>query len=500
MEDLEKKEIEKEAIKKYQESQTFSAIEFAKQLNQIMLEGMKDKNKTKFYKKYTSEQVDKYLADPAKYENELREVSRYLYVSSPQYYRLINYFPSMAILSPIVVPLDVEKLKKNTSKTEKAYRQSSKVLNNMKISHEFLKVLQVAFREDVFYGYEIETDESYYIKALNPKYCKICSVYDGCFTYLFDFSYFDTYKEDLESYKVIDKEFDKKYNAYKSNGNLRWQELNPDKEICIKIQETFDFCCPPFISIFNDLYDICDYKDMNKAKVERDNTNFVGFEMPVKKDSNNLDDWTLNIGTMKSYFAFIQSCLQGQLGAFMSPMPFKELNFTSKQSEIDYVSNSIKSFWGSAGVPDVLMGENKTAGTLKYSINTDESLLFGVYRQLERWLTRKIKKSSSGMFGVIIPDLTIFNLKDEGDKYLKLSQYGYQGARTLVEATMKVSQVGIEGLGYLENTILKKTENMIPVSSSYTQSSDSETGRPTQDEVTESGQQSRDDDVNKNRD
>lgn len=501
---LTEEQIKQKAIKEYQESQTFSVMEFAKQMQQIMIESMSTKNKIKFYKKYKPEEVDKYLLDPAQYEKQLREISRYLAVSSPQYWRLVNYFPSIAILNPVLVPFDYDKLTKNKSKSLKSFNECTKKLDNMNIQHEFLKVLQIAFREDVFYGYEIETDNSYYIKALDPQYCRLKGKYDGCFTYEFDFSYFDAFRteNELAEYTLIDRDFLIKYNKYKESSSLyRWQELNLDKEICIKYQDTFDFCCPPYISVFNDLYDISDYKDMNKAKVEMDNTKFIGFKMPTRKDSDRPDDFTLDVETMKTYFAFIQSCLQGKVGAFMSPMEFQEISFPNQKSEADNVANAIKTFWGATGVADVLVGENKNAGTLKYSILTDESLLFNVYKQIGRILSRKFKQISNGMFMVTIPELTIFNIGDEFDKYLKASQYGYQGARTMVEATMKLTQNQAQGLGYIENELLNKKDNMFPVTSSYTMTGD-DTGAPSEtndSNVSESSQQTRDSSANENR-
>ena len=378
-------------------------------------------------------------------------------------------------------------------------------LDNMNIQHEFLKVLQTVYREDIFYGYEIETDNSYYIKSLNPQYCRTKGTYDGCFTYEFDFAYFDAFKteDELVQYTSIDEEFLKKYQLYKSNSTLyKWQELNLDKEICIKYQDTFDFCCPPFISVFNDLYDISDFKDMNKAKVEMDNTKFIGFDMENKgKDSQRPDDFLLETETMKTWFTFIQSCLQGRVGAFMSPMPFHEISFPAQTSDVDNVSNSIKSFWSATGVADVLVGENKNAGTLKYSIKTDEALLFNVYKQIGRILSRKFKQISNGLFMVQLPDLTIFNIQEEFDKNLKASQYGYQGARTMVEATMKLSQNQAMGLGFMENILLKKQENMFPVTSSYTMTGD-ENGAPSETDdtkVSDSAEQTRSSSANENR-
>lgn len=502
---LNDEEIKKQAVKEYQESQTFAVMEFAKQMQQIMIESMSKNNKIKFYKKYKPEDVEKYLADPAQYEKQLREISRYLAVSSPQYWRLINYFPSIAILNPVIVPFDYDKLTKNKNKSLKAFNECTKKLDNMNIQHEFLKVLQTVYREDIFYGYEIETDNSYYIKALDPQYCRPKGTYDGCFTYEFDFSYFDAFKteNELAEYTLIDKEFLIKYNKYKENSSTyRWQELNLDKEVCVKYQDTFDFCCPPFISVFNDLYDISDFKDMNKAKVEMDNTKFIGFSMPTRgKDSTRPDDFTLDTETMKTYFAFIQSCLQGKVGAFMSPMDFKEISFPNQQSEVDNVANAIKSFWGATGVADVLVGENKNAGTLKYSIKTDEALLFNVYSQIGRILSRKFKQVSNGLFMVTVPKLTIFNINDEFDKNLKASQYGYQGARTMVEATMQLTQNQTQGLGYIENILLEKQQNMFPVTSSYTMTSD-DVGSPAETDdskVSDSAEQTRSSSANENR-
>lgn len=497
-------EIKRKAIEEYQRSQTNAIMEFAKQQQTIMLENMSSKNKTNFYKKYKPDQVDRYLADPSKSEKELREVSRYLSVSSPQYWRLINYLPSIAILSPIIVPFDSEKVIKNKIKTTKILNKCTKVLDNMNVQHEFLKILQTIFREDIYYGYEIETDTSYYIKTLDSKYCRPYGNYDGTLNYQFDFSYFDNNSDPdvdkLTLYEQIDKEFVVKYKLYKENGSkCRWQEVNPDKQICIKAQESFDFCCPPFISVFNDAYDIADYKDLNKAKVEVDNTKFIGFDMETKKDSSSPDDFKLSEELMKAYFAFIQSCLGGKVGSFMSPMPFKSVDFKDSSNQIDNVSNAIIAFWSASGVADVLMGENKNAGTLKYAIKTDEALLFNVYKQIERFLSRKFKQLSGGMFKVLLPELTIFNISDELDKYLKLSQYGYVGARTFVSSAMKVTQNQFSGLAFMENEIYSMRENMYPVSSSYTMSGDEGGKTEKKDEdLTESGQQTRDDTTNEN--
>lgn len=478
---------------------------FAQQMKQIILdmESMKENNRKRFYKKYTPEQVTSFLLDPAKYEKQLRDISRYLVTSSPQYYRLVSYLPSIAILRPMIVPFDMEKVEKNIKKTKQVLRKSMKVIDNMSIQHEFLKIMNVMAREDIFYGYEIETDDSYFIKQLDPRYCRIKGRYDGCFTYEFDFAFFDSYPEELENYTTsVDAEFGIKYALFKNNGK-RWQELNLDKEVCMKFQETFDFICPPYVSVFNDLYDIIIYKDMNKQKFENEINTFIGLKMPLRQGTNEVDDFLLEGDTMREWFSFMQSCLGGKVGLFMTPMDFEGVSFGSKNSAnntSDVVNSAVKNFWGSTGVADVLVGENKNAGTLKYSINTDEALLFEIYRQFERFISRKIKKVSNGLFKVIIPNLTYFNIEAVAQRNLTASQYGYNGAITLVEATMGLSQNESEGLGYIENKVLNKHKNMLPVSSSHTQSGEVGNVEEQDDgEVSDSAQQTRDNDSNSNR-
>ena len=103
---------------------------------------------------------------------------------------------------------------------------------------------------------------------------------------------------------------------------------------------------------------------------------------------------------------------------------------------------------------------------------------------------------------VMIPDLTIFNIDSEFDKYLKASQYGYQGARTMVEATMKLTQNQVQGLGFIENELLEKPKNMFPVTSSYTMTGDG-SGAPAETNdanVSDSSQQTRNNSSNENRD
>ena len=96
---------------------------------------------------------------------------------SPQYTSILNYFISMCRFNAIVIPnatkysskegqYDLEKLRKDY---EKAIQQ----LDKLNYQHEFLKIVEVCIKEDIFYGLEVESKDSYFIRQLDADYCKI---------------------------------------------------------------------------------------------------------------------------------------------------------------------------------------------------------------------------------------------------------------------------------------------------------------------------------------
>ena len=154
----------------------------------------------------------------------------------------------------------------DTDVVRKKYIDTVNFLEVMNLEHELSKVSLMCWLEDTFYGYEYRLKDSYFIQMLNPDYCQISSIEDGVFNFQFDFSYFNTRKAELDRF---DPEFKEKYEIYLSNRrNKRWQELDSNKTICIKINENFDYSVPPLSGILESLYDIEDFKQLKKARTE----------------------------------------------------------------------------------------------------------------------------------------------------------------------------------------------------------------------------------------
>ena len=460
------------------------------------LENNKDYNPT--YRKYTKSQIISYLENPASYEQQLRQMSQYLFNISNYYRRLIQYFAGMSTFSYIVVPYGVDYSKNvNLNKFRKGYYAVTNQLEKMNIRHEFSRALMVAFRDDIYYGYVWETNDSYTFQQLDADYCKISSIEDGVYNFAFNFGYFDSNKERLPNFPP---EFTTMYNAYKADNKLKWQELPSENSVSLKVNEQSYVPVPPFVSLFSALADIEDYRAISKDASEVNNYKALCLEIPTGGDGTFLIDYDL----CKEFYDMMCNVLPENIGAFMSPMKVTDWNFekSGAVSGTDEVAAAENSMWQQAGVNKILFGggEDPSSSTLNLSTINDQMIVFMMMRQIERWINRKLKSVSSSIkFKINILDVTYFNRVEMHNQYLKDGQYGLP-VRSAIMATAGYSPSDLENLSYLENTVLELNKNEVPLTSSNTQSAaDNEGGRPTNKSeglpLTDSGENSQEQDL-----
>ena len=489
-------------------------LEFARKFDSIVADSIMSKNKNHFSILFNKENVQAYLENPENYENELRQLSLILTTISPQYEKIMFYYPAISKFAPVLYP-NINKYGKegkvDTVKMKKDYLKVAGQLDVMNIKHEFKKIIAVCAREDVFYGYEFEEKESYYIKQLNSQYCKISSVEDGCFNFAFDFSFFDKNKkintdlleEDLVNY--YPSEFQEKYNAFKKDHSLRWQELDSSKTICMKFLEDIPYVFPPYANLFNDLSDLVDYKALKKTSSEINNYKLIGLKIPLL-DGEEADNFAVDVNTALTFYNKMVDGLPEGVGAFVTPLDFDDINFeSSNTSEFNNVTNAEDNLFTSAGLSSIIFGKGaENSGTLKYSTVYDEAVLFRFYRQAERWINRKFKRLYSNKFSVRLLDITYYNDTEFKQDLLQQAQYGLP-VKLLLASACDISPLEERGMSVLENSVLNLTEEWKPLMSSHTQtgeegSSDS-AGRPAErdENVGEAGQVTRDNDSNNKR-
>ena len=454
---------------------------------------------TKTLKRYDTEMVDKWLEQPSRYTKELRDLSLFLSQSNTIYFRTIQYMSSMAQICPVVIP---NHMNPNVVQARQDYLEVATLLDKLSLPHEMIKVFVSVFTEAVFFGLEYETDNSFYIKKLNPDYCRITTTVDGAYCYHFNLAFFnrDNTLELLKSYAEIWEGFIPAYAKYKKDASKQWVELPADKTICIKMNEASEHSIPPFVSVFGDLCHLADYKNLNKISVEQGNYQLLALELETSSKTEKENAFTVSTDVAMAFYNMIASNLPAGVGAFLTPVGAKPIKFDKKTSDANQVANATSALYDSLGISPILFSAANNSGALKYSIKVDEGLVFNIYRQIERWLNRKLKILDYD-FHVKLLDITTFNRGDVQAELLKMAQMSIP-VKAHLAASAGLSPLDMLNTSYLEYAILEVDDKWKPLASSHTQTKEEKSaGREAKDEteLSEKGQATRDSSSNDNR-
>lgn len=459
---------------------------------------------------YSQQDVREYLENYSTPESQkaLLDISDILYVRSPHFKRLVQYFSDMATFAYSVIPKEgfTEEDRKSPEEIREDYIEMTKFAKNLNIKHEYRKVMLEVFKSEVFFGYVHHTDDDFYIQKMSRDICAISSVEDGVFNYSVHMPSVD---ENIDVYRytmpqeVIDlynewmKEQDKRENSRRGNesGAIKkedemvsgdWKELSADKTIAIKFDENnHDVLVPPFASSFEAVYEIDGFKASRRNREQIDNYMMIFQQIPMRTDSESNNDFTIDFDSAGYFHEELVDSVPESVGVVTTPMELSPIEFKKDSIDIDNVAKSERGFWSSSGTSQALFStENNTTQGINASIKTDEQIVFALLRQFERWTARFTKHTyGESAFSIELLDITYFNQEDFYKKLLELSQYGVP-VKTIIPNAMGVEPIQVAGLTYLENEILGIHDNWIPMQSSHTMSG-KDSAKPTTTEDTD---------------
>ncbi len=494
------KEIEN--YQKNQEKDSYVARQlelFAKTQNAFkLLDLTKTQNRT--YTAFSKDKLRTYMKNPYNNASNLRNLSQFLYRMSYPYRRLIQYNAQMIDLSAMsVIPnYDITK-EVQQDKILKDYYNTLKKIRQIGLDKQILKLLIIAWREDTVYGYVYDDDKDFYIHILDGEYCKISSVQGGKLNFSFDFSYFRSHATDLEFW---DKEFTTKNNAYQNDTNLRWQELDPEKTICFKINcDDYLLSLPPFIALFEEIIDLIDLRSLQSVKDELSIYKLLVARMETLSGTNMPDDFSVDPDTAIDYYNRFAESLPDSVAACISPLPIEPIEFKGNTTEdVDMISNSTKNLFKNSGGSQILNNDN-VSGTTAFTalLKTDTAMaLKSVLPQIETWMNYYLSVRLGENHAIVkYLEVSYLTKQEKKKELLESAQYGVP-VKLTVAALDGFDPLDTLALQFLENDCLQLHEDWIPLQSSYTQSGtpteDTDPvngGAPKKDELTDEGEKSR---------
>lgn len=455
-------------------------------LNRLITRDLNNNTITPTFQKYTKDNISSYLANPYRYEKQLRDAVIYIYGASSHFRRLIQYFAGLTDLAYIISPHNIDPTKSvNTKSINRNYRKVLKAMTGMNVKTQLKNILKVCFREDIFYGYFWVTNDNITIQRLPSNYCAISSIEGNVYNVSFDFSYFDAHKNLIDN-GYYPPEFATKYQEYQKEKNKRWVELDPPYAFAVKCNaDISEYAVPPFAGLLREIYDIEDYKDLKLTKTALENYAMIVMNLPMNGDG----EWLIDFDKAKDFWSNLDAVLPEEIGSVLSPMKVDKIGFEkSNTGDTDTVAESEQNLFTAAGVSSLLFNnEHASSSSLLLSIKADQAMTYDLVKNIEDAINRLLQSLSFGKnFKIDFLDCSPFNRKECGDAYLKACTYGAPMISYYC-ASQGLDQEQMESMNFLEQDVLGLTKKFVPLQSSTQMSSEDskgatdEGGAPTKD-------------------
>jgi len=434
-------------------------------------------------RKYTKENVRNYLANPEKFERQVKELSIFLYVCSSEYKSFIDYRGKMLTHDFVLLPDGFLGDNSADKKLLNSFYLNLEFLENYNIKSKFSSIESILLREDIYFGYERSDGENFNWQRLPNNYCRI-EGYDsfGCFSFEFDFSYFNNKSVDIDNFEP---EFKVKYDVYKtSKSNKRWQKLDTSKAVCFKFDQSVLYALPYLSGIFPQLMGLEDYKDIQEESTRANNYKLITFEIPMKTGSDARPDQFL-VTEPQKFHANAKSNIPTGVAVLTTPFKSSVINLNNSQFDDNVVAKAENDIYTMANISKLIGNGGESSMGLERSINNDESLLFNLLRQYELWLKKRLRLFNASLpnrfrWRIELLDTTIYNRDKVFEKYLKSGTSGFN--KFYITSSLGISQHSFLGLAKLENKLLNLVDDMLKVlPSSATTSGNDVGGNPGKD-------------------
>lgn len=417
------------------------------------------------FKRYSKENINDYLANPYRYEKQLRDAVIYIYGASPHFKRIIQYFVGLNDQSYVVSPHRIDPKKANHNSIARNYRKVLNLLSIMNLRTIIPKILTICFREDTaFYTLWVSPD-SITFQQLPFEYCHISTIEGNVFNVTFDFSYFNSRIDYLNYYPP---EFRTKYELYLTDRmQLRYQELDSPNSFAIKANADIpEYSIPPFAGLLRGIYDLEDYRQLKLDRTAIENYAMVAMRIPTDDEGN----YGIDYDKAKKFWFNLDSVLPPEVGSVLTPMDIEKISFErTNTSDNNTVADAEEDLFTSAGVSSLLFNNAKaSANALLLSIKADQNLTYGIVKSIEDALNRFIQAQGYGKnFKVTFLNSSVYNNKDLGDSYLKACTYGLPFVGYYA-ASQGMNQGDVDSMHLLEHEILGIPEKFVPLQSSST--------------------------------
>ena len=432
-------------------------------------------------REYTPEKIERIITSGSLAEQQA--LSRNFFYKDGYYKQIIIHYATLLKYAGLLIPNPSLGKKLSTSHISKRYYNALDYVEKMNLPVFLTDCATRALIDGCYYGVIVQLDkQNFSVLDLPSGYCQTrYKDLNGDDLIEFDVSYFNsivdlTAKEQaLASYPKFIRDAYKKWQKQKSSNS--WVIIPSDIGICFPF---FDGR-PLFLSV---IPASLEYDDAIQTEQDRDAEEIRKIlvqKIPHLQDGRLLFEpdeaaemHAGAVGMLKGNKNISVLTTYADVDAVVSKTTGESTSKTLEQIE--------KNIYAQAGVSGQIFSSTGSS-TLDASIKNDIALMMYLANKFSRFITNSINRiygNTNITFKYQILPVSIHNMDKFVDQSFKLSGSGYSYLLPVV--ALGLSQRDIVNLKELENDVLKLGEKLIPLSSSYTQSSDNSTGRPKLDD------------------
>ena len=443
-----------------------------------------EKNRNITANTYSRENLRSYLRAPSTENNQknLRKLSDFLYNVSHIYKRMIKYKAEQVTCKAWTAYPLVSVLEENDEeKIKQDYENVCRIVTNMHMETQILKMMLRAWRHDVVYGYvygDPSTDEGFYIHPLDPDYCRIygADFNSGVLHVAYDMSYFRAYPDDLE---YFDKEFQKLYRQYESD-NIKWKELPAEKAFCWKINiDNLDYPIVPLSGLLEDIINLEDLKAVQKAADELGAYKLIWAKIDTISGTKEVDDFEIDLKLANEFYKKLAEILPEGIDIGLSPMDLNVIDFNknSAAEDTNTLNKAYQNLIETNG--SIVLNSNRITNSesFKKAMMVECIDATKPVAQINAWLNLYLKLNHGiENFVVEFDDTSPYFVEDKIKMVKEAGQYGLP-VKTMYASLLNVTPMKERGMSFLEKMLgLGTTDWTAPLVSSNTQNGNLENG------------------------
>lgn len=432
-------------------------------------------------REYTPEKIERIITSGSLAEQQA--LSRNFFYKDGYYKQIIIHYATLLKYAGLLIPNPSLGKKLSTSHISKRYYNALDYVEKMNLPVFLTDCATRALIDGCYYGVIVQLDkQNFSVLDLPSGYCQTrYKDLNGDDLIEFDVSYFNsivdlTAKEQaLASYPKFIRDAYKKWQKQKSSNN--WVIIPSDIGICFPF---FDGR-PLFLSVIPASLEYDDAIQTERDRDAEEIRKILVQKVPHLQDGRLLFEpdeaaemHAGAVGMLKGNKNISVLTTYADVDAVVSKTTGESTSKTLEQIE--------KNIYAQAGVSGQIFSSTGSS-TLDASVKNDIALMMYLANKFSRFITNSINRiygNTNITFKYQILPVSIHNMDKFVDQSFKLSGSGYSYLLPVV--ALGLSQRDIVNLKELENDVLKLGEKLIPLSSSYTQSSDNPTGRPKLDD------------------